>query len=111
MLEDLKNRLAGAVQMLMQGAESLLGAGGNGDDVDGGKGLVALVTPRAAEGKGRAIQALMAGGTLAALGAATAVAMAAIAWLVGALAAIYFLLTKVLGLKMELDPSAFAQPT
>src|SRR5262245_9743997 len=111
MLAELGGRLWDAVSSLgstvmgqVRGASSQSGQAGDGPSA---KGIIALVTPKAAEGHGRTVQAIMAGGTLAALTAAGAIAATAIAWLVAALAAIYFLLTRVLGLELELDPEAF----
>jgi hypothetical protein len=106
MFDELRERIwnaVGSLGRLVRGDEK--GAG----EQTGGKGLLALITPRAAEGRSRGVQAAMAGGTLVALGAAGAIAATAIAWLVAALAAIYFLMTKVLGLNLEVDPSAFTQ--
>ncbi|MEK6608508.1 MAG: hypothetical protein AABZ30_12680 [Myxococcota bacterium] len=65
----------------------------------------ALAVPEAARGEARPAQAALAGMTLGALAVATGLALTALALLLVALAAIYWITTRVLGLAVQIDPS------
>jgi hypothetical protein len=72
-----------------------------------GGGMLALLTPPRASGQPLVVRLLLAGGTLAGLGIASAIGLCAFAVLMFAVAAIYFLATQVLGLRINFDPRAF----
>ena len=76
---------------------------------NGRQDVLALITPEAVRERHPLVRFLVAGGTLAALTAAALVGMVAMAALLFAVAAIYFLATQVLGLKVNIDPQAFYQ--
>ena len=69
--------------------------------------VLALLTPEAARHQNIALRFALAGGTAFGLGVAALIGVAAMAALIFALAAIYFLSTQVLGLKVDIDPKAF----
>ena len=75
----------------------------------GSKTGLTLFTPRVVQDRNPMVRFAVAGGTLAAIFAAAVVGAAALAALLFALAAIYFLATQVLGLRLSLDPQAFYQ--
>ena len=58
----------------------------------------------------KAARLLLAGGTMAVLGTALAAAATATALMLLAVGVIYYLLTQVLGMKLDLDPQMFMQP-
>lgn len=112
MFAELRERVMQVVEGLV--ARTTRGQGGRRDRTSAEGiaslgGLVSLATPKAAEGQSKAVQVVLAGGTLAALGVLGGVAAMALGWLVAALAAIYFLLTQVLGLNLEVDPRHFGR--
>ena len=70
-------------------------------------GMLTLLTPEAARGQNPVVRIALAGGTAFALAGALAVAASAFAALMFAIAVIYFLSTRILGLKVNIDPRAF----
>ncbi len=71
--------------------------------------VLALFSPPAVREQNPLVRFAVAGGTIAAILAAGAIGMVAVATLLFALGAIYFLATQVLGLKFNVDPTAFYQ--
>lgn len=71
--------------------------------------MLALLTPDAARARGPFVRLAMAGATAIVLAMAGSVAIVAIGALVAAVAIIYFLSTQVLGLKVDVDPTALYQ--
>ena len=69
--------------------------------------VLALLTPEAARNQNVALRFALAGGTALGLGVAALIGVVAMAALMFAVAAIYFLSTQVLGLKIDVDPKAF----
>jgi hypothetical protein len=69
--------------------------------------LVSLLTPIQAADRSPPVRVLLAGGTLAVLSTALATAATAAALLLVAVGVIYYLLTQVLGIKLDFDPQAF----
>ena len=74
---------------------------------DGRGEVIALFTPRSAEGRSPIVRVALAG--VAAIGLATAGALGAVslAGLMLAVAFMYFISTQVLGLRIDVDPRAF----
>jgi len=70
------------------------------------RNVLALLTPEATRSRGPALRLAVAGGTALLLMAAGSVALLSLGALMAAMAIIYFLGTQVLGLKIDLDPSA-----
>lgn len=76
----------------------------------GGRGdLLTLFTPDAVRERSPVTRAVVAGATLWGILTAGLVGMASLAALLFAIAVIYFLATKVLGLRLDIDPQAVAQ--
>ena len=73
------------------------------------KDVLALVTPEIVRDRNPIVRVVVGVGTLAALAASALVGMGALALLLVAVAAVYYLTTQVLGLKVNVDPQAFAQ--
>lgn len=73
--------------------------------------LFSLFTPPQAAELSTPSRLLLAGGTMAVLGTALAAAATATALMLLAVGVIYYLLTQVLGMKLDLDPQMFMQPT
>jgi hypothetical protein len=71
--------------------------------------VIQLFTPQAASGRGPGTRLALAGATVVGLATAGAVALGSLVMLLLALGAIYFLLTQVLGLKLDVDPRAFVE--
>jgi hypothetical protein len=69
--------------------------------------MIQLFTPQAATHSRPATRLLVAGLTIGALGGFGLLALGALGVLVFALGALYFLLTEVLGLRLDVDPEAF----
>ena len=69
--------------------------------------VLTLFTPVLRRPRGRVLQLAVGGGTIAAIGVAGMIGMAAFGLLMAAMAVIYFLSTQVLGLELKLDPRAF----
>jgi hypothetical protein len=71
------------------------------------KTLAQLATPQG--GGGAVIKLIVASGSVLVMVGAAALAAAAFAVLVAALAAIYLIATRILGIELAIDPRAFAQ--
>lgn len=71
--------------------------------------LLSLLTPQESEDRGPGLRLLLAGGTLMALGATMVTAVGAAVLLLLALGALYYLLTQVLGIKLDIDPRAIME--
>jgi hypothetical protein len=73
--------------------------------------MLQLLTPHVAASTpgGRAVRALLLGATVSSLLVSSLVAVGAFGTLLGALFALYFILTKVLGIRLDVDPSAFME--
>jgi hypothetical protein len=69
--------------------------------------MLQLFTPQAVGPRHPGLRLLAAGATVGGLALAGVVAMGALAALFLALAVIYFLVTEVLGIRLDVDPSAF----
>jgi hypothetical protein len=76
---------------------------------DGRRDVLALITPEAVRERGPIVRYLVAGGTLVGMLAAGLVGLTALAALLLAVGVIYFLVTQVLGLQVNVDPQAFYQ--
>lgn len=76
---------------------------------DGENQVIQLFTPRAAEQRGLGTRLALAGATVLGLVLAGGVATGSLLLLFLAVGAIYFLLTQVLGLRLDVDPRAFVQ--
>jgi hypothetical protein len=74
-----------------------------------GEMLVSLFTPQQAEEQGMGTRLLLAGGAVTVLGVALATAVSAAALLLLAMGVIYYLMTQVLGIKLDFDPRAIMQ--
>lgn len=71
--------------------------------------LLTLLTPQRALGRSRVVRMVLAGATAGVLGAALATAVQASALMLMAMAVVYYLLTQVLGVKLEIDPRQIVQ--
>lgn len=71
--------------------------------------LFALLTPPQAAEMNQPVRLLLAGGTLTVLATALATAATATALMLLAVGVIYYLLTQVLGMKLDFDPQVFMQ--
>lgn len=71
--------------------------------------VIQIFTPQAAGERGLGTRLLLAGGTAMGLMVAGVTAIGALALLFLAVGAIYFLLTQVLGIRLDVDPRAFVQ--
>jgi hypothetical protein len=71
--------------------------------------VLTLLSPPVVQDRPAIVRYAVAGGTVAAMAVLGALALAAFSALMFALAAIYFLATQVLGLKLNVDPAAFYQ--
>jgi hypothetical protein len=71
--------------------------------------MLQLLTPQLATASagGRTVRLLLAGVTVSSILLSSIVALGALGLLLSALFVLYFLLTKVLGLRLDVDPSAF----
>jgi hypothetical protein len=81
---------------------------GLGDGSSSG-GVMQIFTPQAAGNAGAGTKLILAGATAAGLVVAGLTALTSLLVLFAALAAIYYLLTEVLGLRLDVDPAAFVQ--
>jgi hypothetical protein len=77
--------------------------------IGGGRSGLTLFAPAIVHDQSPVVRYAVAGGTLIGIFAAGALGMIALAALLFALAAIYFLATQVLGLKLDVDPQALYQ--
>ena len=71
--------------------------------------VLALLTPEAARGQARVVRVVVAGVTVTALVMAGTLAVVSLAGLMAAMAIVYFLSTQVLGLQINVDPTALYQ--
>lgn len=71
--------------------------------------VLALLTPEVVRERSALTRFVVAGGTIAAMFGAAVIGLAGLAALLFAVAAVYFLATQVLGLKVNVDPQAFYQ--
>jgi hypothetical protein len=71
--------------------------------------MLQLLTPQVAAERGTATKLVLAGATVAGLAVAGVVAIGSMLTLLLAIGAIYFLLTEVLGIRLDVDPRAFVQ--
>ena len=72
--------------------------------------LFSVLTPPQAADLSPPVRLLLAGGTLTVLATALATAATATALMLLAVGVIYYLLTQVLGMKLDFDPQLFVQP-
>lgn len=66
--------------------------------------LFAAFTPAAAEDRGPLVRTTLAVGTITVFGLALATATSALALMLVAVGIVYYLMTQVLGVRLELDP-------
>jgi hypothetical protein len=71
--------------------------------------LVQILTPTVAAERSPAVRLALAGATVFGLAIASAVAAASLMGLLLALGAIYFLVTEVLGIRLDVDPRIVVQ--
>ena len=71
--------------------------------------VLALLAPEVARGHGVVVRIAVAGVTAMVLAAAGSIAFFSLVGLMGAIAIMYFLATQVLGLKINVDPTALYQ--
>ena len=75
----------------------------------GGRSGLTLFSPTMVRDRHPVVRYAVAGGTVLGILAASALGMVALAALMFAMSAIWFLATQVLGLKVNVDPQAFYQ--
>ena len=74
----------------------------------GAKGdVIQIFTPQMAGGRSTGTRLALAGATVAGLAIAGVIALGSMVTLLLALGAIYFLVTQVLGVRLDVDPQAF----
>jgi hypothetical protein len=71
--------------------------------------VIQIFTPQAAAQRGTGVKLVLAGATFAGLVISGVVAFGSLLMLLLAVGAIYYLLTEVLGIKLDVDPAAFVQ--
>ena len=71
--------------------------------------VIQIFTPQVASERSTGTKLALAGATVVGLALAGVVAFSALLWLLAAVGAIYFLLTQVLGIRLDVDPAAFMQ--
>src|SRR5262245_11609404 len=81
----------------------LLGVGERQEDV------IQIFTPQAAANRGAGTKLVLAAATVTGLAVAGMVAIGSLVMLMLALGAIYYLLTQVLGVRLDVDPRAFVE--
>jgi hypothetical protein len=72
-------------------------------------GVIQIFTPQAASHRGKGTRLVLAGATVVGLVISAGVALSSLLVLLLAVGALYYLLTEVLGLKLDVDPRAFVQ--
>jgi hypothetical protein len=77
--------------------------------VGGGRSGLTLFSPAVVEDKNPVVKFVVGGATVVGIFVSAMIGMAALAALIFALGAIYYLTTQVLGLKVNVDPQAFYQ--
>ena len=73
------------------------------------KDVIQIFTPRAAGARGTGAKIVLAGATVVGLATAGVVALGSFVLLLAALGVIYFLVTEVLGVRLDVDPRAFVE--
>jgi hypothetical protein len=71
--------------------------------------VMQIFTPEAAAERGPATRVVLAGVSLLGLAGAATIALGSLLGLLAAVGFIYFLLTQVLGVKLDVDPRAFVE--
>jgi hypothetical protein len=71
--------------------------------------VIQIFTPQVAGRRGTGTKLALAGATVLGLAVASAVALGSFLLLLVALGAIYFLVTQVLGVRLDVDPRAFVE--
>lgn len=71
--------------------------------------VIQIFTPQVAAGRSTGTKLVLASATVMGLATAGVIALGALLTLVAAIGAIYFLLTQVLGLELDVDPRLFVQ--
>jgi hypothetical protein len=74
-----------------------------------GAAVLSLFTPVGAQERSIGTRLIMAGGTMTVLGMALATAVAATALMMVAVGVIYYLMTQVLGIRLDIDPRSLVQ--
>src|SRR5689334_9961201 len=69
--------------------------------------VIQIFTPQAVEGRGAGTRLALAGATMVGLVAAGSVAVGSLVILLLAVGVIYYLVTEVLGIRLDVDPAAF----
>jgi hypothetical protein len=77
--------------------------------LDEKRDVLALLTPESARSHGVVVRVAIAGVTALGFAAAGAIALGSLVTLMAAIGIIYFLATQVLGLKVNVDPTALYQ--
>ena len=71
--------------------------------------VLQLFTPQVASQRGAGTRLVLAGATVFGIAIAGAVALSSMLMMLVAVGAIYFLLTQVLGVRLDVDPRAFVE--
>jgi hypothetical protein len=71
--------------------------------------VIQIFTPQMAAGRSTGTKLVLAGATVVGLATAGVVALGSLVTLFLAVGAIYFLLTQVLGIELDVDPRAFVE--
>lgn len=71
--------------------------------------VIQIFTPQAAARRGTGTRLVLAGATVLGLAIAGAVAVASLLMMMVAVGTIYFLVTQVLGVRLDVDPRAFVE--
>jgi hypothetical protein len=71
--------------------------------------VIQIFTPHAAAERGAGTRLALAGATFLAISVAGVVALSSLVFLLLAVGAIYFLVTEVLGIRLDVDPRVFVQ--
>jgi|SRR5438874_9005189 len=71
--------------------------------------VLQLFTPQVAAERGAGTRLVLAGATVFGIGLAAAVALGSFIMMLVAVGAIYFLVTQVLGVRLDVDPRAFVE--
>jgi hypothetical protein len=71
--------------------------------------VIQIFTPQAAATRGTGTRLALAGVTVTGLAVAGVVALGSLVMLLVALGVIYFLITQVLGIRLDVDPQAFVE--
>ncbi len=71
--------------------------------------VIQIFTPQAATRRGTATRLALAGATALGIALAGVVALGSLLLMMAAVGAIYFLVTQVLGVRLDMDPQAFVE--